>query len=136
MEKLEHIGIAVRNLDEANATFERILGSSCYKVEDVGAEGVRTAFFELGGLKIELLEATDVNSPVARFIDKRGEGIHHIAFQVKNIESSVTYYQEQGFEIVGEPRNGADNKRICFLHPKTTHGVLIELCEDISASSR
>jgi methylmalonyl-CoA/ethylmalonyl-CoA epimerase len=136
MEKLEHIGIAVRSLNEANITFAKLLGKDCYKIEDVATEGVRTAFFELNGLKIELLEATAEDSPVARFIDKRGEGIHHIAFQVRSIENSLTHYREQGFDVVGEPRHGADNKRICFLHPRSTHGVLIELCEDISASSR
>jgi len=132
MEKLEHIGIAVRNLPEANKLFSRLLGREHYKVEEVPSEGVRTSFFEIGGVKIELLEATTESSPVSRFIDKRGEGIHHLAFEVSDIHESLKKYQDQGFHVINpEPKRGADNKLILFLHPKSTHGVLIELCQEI-----
>lgn len=133
MEKLEHIGIAVKNLDQANALFEKLLGRPHYKIEAVESEGVKTSFFEVGGVKIELLEASRADSPIAKFIEKRGEGIHHLAFEVKNIDQSIQHYQQQGFTpIQAEPKKGADNKMICFLHPKSTQGVLIELCQDIS----
>jgi methylmalonyl-CoA/ethylmalonyl-CoA epimerase len=136
MEKLEHIGIAVKNLDDANAAFAQLLGREHYKIEEVASEGVRTSFFEVGGVKIELLESSRGDSPVAKFIEKRGEGIHHLAFQVKDIHDSINQYRHKGFEVVGAPKPGADNKVICFLHPKSTSGVLIELCQDTSASSR
>ena len=130
MEKLEHIGIAVRNIEEANATFAQLLGQEHYKIEVVESEGVRTSFFEIGGVKIELLEATREDSPVARFIEKRGEGVHHLAFQVVDIAQSIETYKQKGFEVINEaPKKGADNKMICFLHHKSTVGVLIELCE-------
>jgi methylmalonyl-CoA/ethylmalonyl-CoA epimerase len=132
MEKLEHIGIAVKDLDKANELFKTLLGTAHYKIEEVESEGVRTSFFELSGVKIELLEATNQDSPIAKFIEKRGEGIHHLAFEVSNIKESIKEYQQKGFEpIRPEPKNGADNKLICFLHPKTTQGVLVELCEEI-----
>lgn len=132
MEKLEHIGIAVKNLGQANALFEKLLGKPHYKIEEVASEGVRTSFFEVNGVKIELLEASAENSPIAKFIDKRGEGIHHLAFEVKNIQEAIVDYKQQGFEPINpEPKKGADNKMICFLHPKSTGGVLIELCQDI-----
>ena len=132
MEKLEHIGIAVRNMDETNVLFATLLGQSHYKVETVESEGVRTSFFNVGGVKIELLEAVRQDSPIARFIDKRGEGIHHLAFSVSDISQSIQSYKEKGFDIINEvPKKGADNKLICFLHPKSTAGVLIELCQDI-----
>lgn len=131
MEKLEHIGIAVKNMDRANELFKRLLGTPHYKIEAVESEGVRTSFFELSGVKIELLEATTPDSPIAKFIEKRGEGIHHLAFHVSDINKSVAAYEEQGFEKINDkPKEGADNKLICFLHPKTTNGVLIELCQD------
>jgi methylmalonyl-CoA/ethylmalonyl-CoA epimerase len=136
MEKLEHIGIAVKNLDDANTTFAKLLGREHYKIEEVPSEGVRTSFFEVGGVKIELLESRRGDSPVAKFIEKRGEGIHHLAFQVKDISDSINQYRHQGFEVIGLPKPGADNKVICFLHPKSTSGVLIELCQDASVSSR
>ena len=136
MEKLEHIGIAVKNMDAANKLFAQLLGREHYKVEEVASEGVKTSFFEIGGLKIELLEATNENSPIAKFIEKRGEGIHHLAFEVKDIRKRLDEYQQQGFQAINaEPKKGADNKMICFLHPKSTQGVLIELCEEIKTSS-
>ena len=133
MEKLEHIGIAVKNIEEANKLFSRLLGKDHYKIEDVVSEKVRTSFFRIGGVKIELLQATADNSPIARFIEKRGEGIHHLAFEVSDIHESLRRYQDQGFEVINkEPRQGADNKLISFIHPRSTGGVLIELCQEIS----
>ena len=131
MHKLEHIGIAVKNLDAANKLFARLLKREHYKIESVDSEGVRTSFFDLAGLKIELLEATSPESPIARFIEKKGEGIHHLAFEVDNIEQSMEAYLKDGFELINkEPKPGADNKLICFFHPKSTNGVLVELCQE------
>jgi methylmalonyl-CoA/ethylmalonyl-CoA epimerase len=131
MKKLEHIGIAVKNLEESNALFAKLLGKPHYKVEEVESEGVRTSFFEVGGIKIELLEATRPDSPIARFIEKRGEGIHHIAFDADPIEESMKALSDQGFTLLSDkPKSGADNKEIVFLHPKTTQGVLVELCQE------
>lgn len=131
MQKLEHIGIAVRNLAEANERFALLLGKSHYKVEEVASEGVKTSFFEIGGVKIELLEATRPDSPIAKFIEKRGEGLHHLAFEVNDIQAGMEQCREHGFELINStPKEGADNKLICFLHPKTTSGVLVELCQD------
>lgn len=131
MEKLEHIGIAVKNIDQANSLFASLLGREHYKVEVVESEGVKTAFFDISGIKIELLEATRPDSPIARFIEKKGEGIHHLAFEVKDIDESLAAYQQKGFGLINtEPKPGADNKRIAFLHPKSTQGVLIELCQE------
>lgn len=133
MKKLEHIGIAVNNLEQANALFARLLGREQYKIESVESEGVKTSFFELGGVKIELLEATAADSPIRKFIEKRGEGIHHLAFEVEDIRESIQHYRQLGFQLIGnEPKKGADNKLICFLHPKSTQGVLIELCQEIT----
>ena len=132
MEKLEHIGIAVKNLGEANKVFASLLGIEHYKTEEVPSEGVKTSFFEIGGVKIELLEATGQDSPISRFIEKKGEGIHHLAFEVSDINESLKKYSELGFQVVSqEPKQGADNKMIFFLHPKSTNGVLIELCQEI-----
>lgn len=132
MDKLEHIGIAVRNLDQANELFARLLGRKHYKIEEVPSEGVRTSFFQLGDIKIELLEATTVDSPIARFIEKRGEGVHHLAFEVTDIQKRMDECENNNFKLLSaEPRPGADNKMICFLHPKTTQGVLVELCESV-----
>lgn len=132
MLKIEHLGIAVKNLDNAIAVYEQLLNTPCYKVEEVASEGVNTAFFMTGDSKIELLEATREDSPIRKFIDKKGEGIHHIAFEVENIEAEMKRLAALGFEILNEqPKKGADNKLICFLHPKTTHGVLVELCQEI-----
>lgn len=131
MKKLEHIGIAVKNLEESNALFARLLGKPHYKVEEVASEGVRTSFFEVGGVKIELLEATRPDSPIAKFIEKRGEGIHHLAFEVEPIEDKMNELREQGFTLLADqPKPGADNKEIVFLHPKNTQGVLVELCQE------
>jgi len=132
MEKLEHIGIAVKNVSDANKLFSQLLGKEHYKIEEVSSESVRTAFFEIGGIKIELLEATNDDSPIARFIEKKGEGIHHLAFEVTDIQESLQKYADLGFVLVNkEPKKGADNKMIFFLHPKSTNGVLIELCQEI-----
>jgi methylmalonyl-CoA/ethylmalonyl-CoA epimerase len=131
MEKLEHIGIAVKNLDESNKLFAKLLGKPHYKIEEVASEGVRTSFFDVGNVKIELLEATNPNSPIAKFIEKRGEGIHHLAFEVANVKESVRAYAENGFTLLNEtPKAGADNKQIAFMHPKSTNGVLVEMCEE------
>lgn len=136
MEKLEHIGIAVKSIDQANKLFSRLLGKAHYKIENVESEGVRTAFFDVGGVKIELLESTRPDSAIARFIEKRGEGIHHLAFEVDDISSGIRDYEQKGFEAINkEPKKGADNKMISFLHPKLTAGVLIELCEEIKNPS-
>jgi methylmalonyl-CoA/ethylmalonyl-CoA epimerase len=136
MEKLEHIGISVKNLEQANSVFAKLLGREHYKIEEVASEGVRTSFFEIGGVKIELLEATREDSPIAKFIAQRGEGIHHLAFDVQDLGKSISAYQEKGFTPINSmPKKGADDKMICFLHPKSTQGVLVELCADATASS-
>ena len=131
MERLEHIGIAVKNLEESNKLFAQLLGRAHYKIEEVESEGVRTSFFEIGGVKIELLEATRSDSPIAKFIEKKGEGLHHLAFAVSDIAESMKEKTTQGFSLLAtEPKNGADNKKIVFFHPKTTNSVLVELCQD------
>lgn len=136
MEKLEHIGIAVKSIEQANVLFAKLLGSEHYKIEEVASEGVRTSFFNVSGVKIELLEATKPDSPIAKFIEKKGEGIHHLAFEVSNIHKSIEEYQAKGFQLINpEPKKGADNKQICFLHPKTSGGVLIELCSELKEPS-
>ena len=132
MKKIEHLGIAVKNLEKSNLLFEKLLGAPHYKTEEVLTEGVKTSFFKSGPNKIELLEATNQESPIAKFIDKKGEGIHHIAFAVDDIEAEMKRLKAEGFTILNEtPKKGADNKLVAFLHPKTTNGVLIELCQDI-----
>ncbi len=134
MKKLEHIGIAVRDLTQANEIFARLLGKAHYKIEDVDSEGVRTSFFQIGDVKIELLEAKSQDSPIQKFIDRKGEGLHHLAFEVDDLSKSLKECQENGFVAVnGVPKRGADNKIICFLQPKHTGSVLIELCEEINA---
>lgn len=131
MKRLEHIGIAVKNLDEANQLFARLLGRAHYKIEVVESEGVRTSFFDAGNVKIELLEATRDDSPIARFIEKRGEGVHHLAFEVDNIGQQLATAAQNQFGLLHTtPKDGADNKLIAFLHPKTTNGVLVEMCEE------
>lgn len=131
MNKIEHIGIAVRDLETSNELFEKLMGAPSYKIEEVLAEGVRTSFFESGPNKIELLEATNENSPIAKYIEKRGEGIHHIAFAVQDIRAEMNRLAEEGFTLLSdEPKEGADGKWVVFLHPKTTNGVLVELCQD------
>ena len=132
MKKIEHIGIAVRDLKTSNELFAKLLGASHYKTEEVESEGVKTSFFMNGPNKIELLEATKPDSPIAKFIEKKGEGIHHIAFDVEDILSEIARLKAEGFTILNEtPKKGADNKLVVFLHPKTTNGVLIELCQSI-----
>lgn len=131
MLRIEHLGIAVKDMNAAVALYEQLLNTPCYKQEAVATEGVNTAFFRTGESKIELLEATNENSPIAKFIAKKGEGIHHVAFEVENIEAEMKRLEALGFELLNkEPKNGADNKLVCFLHPKTTNGVLIELCQE------
>ena len=133
MRKIEHIGIAVKNLDESNTLFEKLFGQPPYKEEEVVSEGVKTSFFRNGPNKIELLEATNADSPIAKFLEKKGEGIHHIAFDVENIYTEIERLKNEGFTILNEtPKKGADNKLVVFLHPKTTNGVLIELCQEIA----
>ena len=133
VEKIEHIGIAVKNIEEANKFYEKLLGVSPYKTESVESEGVNTSFFQTGESKIELLEATNPESAIYKFIEKKGEGIHHIAFAVKDIKSEMTRLSNEGFTILNEePKMGADNKLVCFIHPKNTKGVLVELCQEIS----
>ena len=130
--KVEHIGIAVKNLSSSNALFKSLFGQEHYKIETVASEGVNTSFFQCGESKIELLEATKPDSPIAKFIEKRGEGIHHIAFEVEDIKEEMTRLAGEGFRILNEtPKRGADNKLVCFLHPKGTNGVLVELCQTI-----
>lgn len=132
MLKIEHLGIAVKDIVESNKLFEALLGKPSYKTESVESEGVSTSFFTVGDSKIELLQAISPNSAIAKFIEKKGEGIHHIAFEVKNIQESIDRLKREGFQFVAEvPKRGADNKMICFLHPKSTNGVLIELCQEI-----
>ena len=132
MNKIEHIGIAVKNLGESNVLFAKLFGKSPYKSEEVLSEGVRTSFFQTGTNKIELLEATDSDSPIAKFLEKKGEGIHHIAFDVSDIYAEIDRLKSEGFVLINEiPRKGADNKLVAFLHPKNTNGVLIELCQEI-----
>lgn len=130
--KLEHIGIAVRDLEASIKTYELLLNTSCYKRETVESEGVITAFFKTENTKVELLEATNENSPIHKFIQKKGEGIHHMAFEVKDIKTEMSRLSKEGYRLLNkEPKKGADNKQVCFIHPKDTSGVLIELCEEI-----
>lgn len=137
MEKIEHIGIAVKNILDANKIYTSLLGVEPYKSEEVESEGVKTSFFRCGESKIELLEATNPKSPIAKFIEKRGEGIHHIAFSVKNIEMEMERLKKEGFVLLNEtPKKGADNKLVAFLHPKSTHGVLVELCQDLDNNEK
>ena len=132
MDKIEHIGIAVRSLKEAGPLYETLLGCKSYKTEEVASEHVITEFFKVGENKIELLEASSAESAIAGFLDKRGEGIHHIAFAVENIVEEMARLKEAGFKLLNEvPKKGADNKLVCFIHPKSAHGVLIELCQEV-----
>jgi methylmalonyl-CoA/ethylmalonyl-CoA epimerase len=132
MKKIEHIGIAVNDLESASIIYGKLFGEPAYKQEEVASEGVKTAFFRCGPNKIELLEATNPESPIAKFIAKKGEGIHHIAFDVEDIMAEIARLKKEGFVILNEvPKKGADNKLVVFLHPKSTNGVLIELCQEI-----
>ena len=131
--KIKYIGIAVKSLKDSNKLFESLFGKSHYKIESVESEGVNTSFFKLGESKIELLEATNEDGPIAKFIAKKGEGIHHIAFDVDDIEAEIERLKKEGFIVLNEkPKKGADNKLVAFMHPKSTNGVLIELCQEIT----
>ncbi|MFD1615787.1 methylmalonyl-CoA epimerase [Gelatiniphilus marinus] len=136
MNKIEHIGIAVKNLEESNELFSKLFGKAHYKIEEVASEGVKTSFFKIGESKIELLEGTNNDSPITKFIAKKGEGIHHIAFDVDDIYAEIKRLKNEGFKVLNDPevsglKKGADNKLVAFLHPKTSNGVLIELCQDL-----
>lgn len=130
MRKIEHIGIAVKDLKSANETYSKLYGKAPYKEEQVASEGVATSFFQIGETKIELLEGLDEASAISKFIAKRGEGIHHIAYDVANIAAERQRLIDEGFEAIGGIREGADNKLVCFFHPKSAHGVLLELCQE------
>ena len=136
MQKVEHIGIAVKSLAGSVPLYEKFLNTPCYKTETVETELVNTAFFKTGETKIELLESSDSGGVIAKFIEKKGEGLHHIAFEVENIESEMERLKMAGFILLSDkPKKGADNKLVCFLHPKSTHGVLVELCQSIKTSN-
>ncbi len=131
IKKIEHLGIAVENIAASTKIYEKLLGTECYKLEEVESEGVKTAFFQIGETKIELLEATNENSAIAKFLSKKGKGIHHIAFDTDNIEGEIERLKKEGFELIHQtPKNGADNKIIAFLHPKSTDSILVELCQE------
>ena len=133
MDKIEHIGIAVKDLEKSNKLFARLFGSPHYKIEEVASEGVKTSFFKSVHSKIELLEASNPDSVIAKFIEKKGEGVHHIAFEVSDIVSEIARLKKEGFIVLNEtPKKGADNKLVAFLHPKSANGVLIELCQEIN----
>ncbi len=132
MKKIEHIGIAVKDLSLANKVYQKLMGYQHYKTEEVASEGVTTSFFKCGESKIELLEGTTEDSAITKFVNKRGEGIHHIAFAVDDIRAEVDRLVNEGFTVLNkEPKRGADNKWVVFLHPKSSHGVLVELCQDV-----
>jgi methylmalonyl-CoA/ethylmalonyl-CoA epimerase len=136
MLRLEHIGIAVNDLSNSNELFKKLFGESHYKIESVASEHVNTSFFKIGSTKIELLEATQPDSAIAKYLEKRGEGIHHIAFEVKDIYKEMERLQKEGFQIINDqPKKGADNKLVVFLHPKSSNGVLIELCQEIKPAT-
>lgn len=135
-DKIEHIGIAVKNLEVANEVYAKLLGVKHYKVEAVESEAVRTSFFQVGPNKIELVEASNPNSTIAKFVAKKGEGMHHIAYAVEDIEASMKKLQLEGFRLLNEkPKRGADNKLVCFVHPKDCSGVLVELCQEIPSEN-
>jgi methylmalonyl-CoA/ethylmalonyl-CoA epimerase len=132
LRKIEHLGIAVNSIKDSLLIYEKLLGQSCYKTEIVESEYVKTAFIQIGESKIELLEATDPSSPIAKFLEKKGQGFHHVAFDVQNIEEEIDRLKREGFELIHlSPKQGADQKMIAFLHPKSTEGLLIEICQDI-----
>lgn len=131
MKNIEHIGIAVKDMDVSKDLFSKLLNVAPYKSEEVASEGVETVFFKTGETKVELLAATNENSPIAKFLEKKGEGIHHIAFEVVDIDAEINRLESEGFKLINDkPKNGADNKTIAFLHPKSTNGVLIEICQE------
>ena len=137
MSKVEHIGIAVKSLEQSIPLFEKLLHTTCYKTEEVHSENVNTAFFKKGQTKIELLESTTEDGVISRYIDKKGEGIHHIAFDVEDIYAEISRLKNEGFVLLNEePKNGADNKLVCFLHPKSTNSILVELCQEIKTNSK
>lgn len=132
MKKIEHIGIAVKNLEKANDLYRMLLGTDPFKQEEVASEGVRTSFFQTGESKVELLEGINEPNAISGYIEKRGEGIHHIAFEVDDIEAEMNRLEGEGFQLLNkEPKKGADNKLVCFVHPKSANGVLVELCQEI-----
>lgn len=132
--RLEHLGIAVNDLDQANALFKVLFGKEHYKVEEVESEYVSTSFFQTGDSKVELLESSSTESAIARYIEKRGQGMHHVAFEVEDIYASMEHLRNEGFQLLNDqPKHGADNKLICFIHPKSAGGVLVELCQEIKA---
>ncbi len=132
MIRLEHIGIAVKDLEDSNELFEKMLGRPHYKTEEVASEHVKTSFFKIGESKVELLEATAPESAIAKYVEKRGEGLHHIAFEVEDIYAEMERLRKEGFRLLNEePKRGADNKLVCFVHPKSANGVLLELCQEI-----
>ncbi len=133
MKKIEHLGIAVKDLEKSNELFSKLLNTQPYKEEAVESEGVTTSFFQVGDSKIELLQATNPDSPIAKFIEKKGEGIHHVAFNVDDIEAEIQRLQDEGFELIHKvAKKGADNMMIAFLHPKSTNGMLVEICQEIT----
>lgn len=135
MKKIEHIGIAVTDLKKSNELFARLLGKEHFKTEIVEGEGVETSFFQVGDTKVELLQATRLDSPIAKYLEKKSEGVHHIAFEVEDIQAEVARLKTEGFEILNEtPKEGADNKLVVFLHPRSTNGVLVELCQEKSSN--
>lgn len=136
VKRIEHLGIAVKSIQESLKVYETLLGTACYKEEIVESEGVKTAFLRVGESKIELLEATNPDSPIAKFLEKRGSGFHHVAFEVDAIDEELDRLQQEGFVLIHQSaKNGADNKRIAFLHPKSTEGLLVELCQEKSDNS-
>lgn len=136
MNKIEHLGVAVKNLEASNLLFEKLLGYAHYKIEEVVSESVRTSFFKSGPNKIELLEATNEDSPIAKFIEKKGEGVHHVAFAVDDIVAEMERLEKEGFTLLNEvPKKGADNKLVAFVHPKSANGILIELCQEIDETN-
>lgn len=131
LDKIEHLGIAVKSLEISDSLFAKLIGREAYKMEEVEREGVKTSFYQIGESKIELLESTREDSPISKFIEKKGEGVHHIAFGVDDIYAEIERFKKEGFEFISEePKDGADNKIVVFLHPKSTNGVLIELCQE------
>lgn len=137
MNKIEHLGIAVKDIDKANMLYEKLLGTAPYKQEAVASEAVITSFFKVGESKIELLASTDPEGPIGKFISKKGEGIHHIAFDVEDIHKELDRLEKEGFVVLNkEPKRGADNKLVAFIHPKSANGVLIELCQEAPMDSK
>jgi len=134
IKKIEHMGIAVKDLNASIQLYETLFQTACYKIESVESEGVKTAFFQIGESKIELLEATNTDSPIAKFLEKKGPGFHHVAFETSDIDAEIERLIKEGFELIHlTPKDGADNKRIAFLHPKAVDGLLLELCQEKSA---